>query len=139
MSIPTDVKASIDKHLQAVRDNLSDKEEAVQNEILDGLRDHINEALTRGGKPEPPPPPTARAIASRLEAVRRANLPWPSTTLAEVENLPLEAELCEWLRLFTNANFRPDSARKVRAQSFLSPQERESQQPRTKRGESGDA
>jgi alpha-2-macroglobulin len=51
MSIPTDVKASIDKHLQAVRDNLSDKEEAVQNEILDGLRDHINEALARGGKP----------------------------------------------------------------------------------------
>ena len=56
-----------------------------------------------------------------------------------VENLPLEAELCEWLRLFTNAHFRPDSARKVRAQSFLSPQERESQRPWAKRGESGDA
>ena len=42
-----------------------------------------------------------------------------------VENLPLEAELCEWLRLFTNEHFRPDSARKVRAQSFLSPEERE--------------
>jgi len=41
-----------------------------------------------------------------------------------VENLPLEAELCEWLRLFTNEHFRPDSARKVRAQSFLSPDER---------------
>jgi uncharacterized protein YfaS (alpha-2-macroglobulin family) len=51
MSIPHDVKASIDKHLQAVRANLSDKEEAIQNEILEGLRDHINEALARGGKP----------------------------------------------------------------------------------------
>ena len=51
MTIPTDVKASIDKHLQAVRDNLSDKEESVQNEILEGLRDHINEALFRGGEP----------------------------------------------------------------------------------------
>ena len=51
MSIPTDVKACIDKHLQAVRANLSDKEAAVQNEILEGLRDHINEALARGGQP----------------------------------------------------------------------------------------
>ncbi len=51
MTIPTDVKACIDKHLQAVRGNLSDKEESIQNEILEGLRDHINEALTRGGKP----------------------------------------------------------------------------------------
>jgi uncharacterized protein YfaS (alpha-2-macroglobulin family) len=51
MNIPHDVKASIDKHLQAVRANLSDKEEAIQNEILEGLRDHINEALARGGKP----------------------------------------------------------------------------------------
>ena len=33
MSIPTDVKACIDKHLQAVRANLSDKEESIQNEI----------------------------------------------------------------------------------------------------------
>lgn len=51
MTIPTDVKACIEKHLQAVRANLSDKEESIQNEVLDGLRDHINEALTRGGKP----------------------------------------------------------------------------------------
>ena len=51
MNIPTDVKASIDKHLQAVRANLSDKEESIQNEILEGLRDHINETLIRGGKP----------------------------------------------------------------------------------------
>ena len=51
MTIPTDVKACIDKHLQAVRDNLNDKEESVQNEILEGLRDHINEAISRGGEP----------------------------------------------------------------------------------------
>lgn len=44
-----------------------------------------------------------------------------------VENVPLDAELCEWLRVFTNDNFRPDTGRKVRAMSFLSPQEREQQ------------
>jgi hypothetical protein len=42
-----------------------------------------------------------------------------------VENVPLEPELCEWLRLFTNEHFRPDTGRKVRAMSFLSPEERE--------------
>jgi Protein of unknown function (DUF3305) len=42
-----------------------------------------------------------------------------------VENLPLEPELCEWLRLFTNEHFKPDTGRKVRAMSFLSPEERE--------------
>jgi uncharacterized protein YfaS (alpha-2-macroglobulin family) len=51
MTTPTEVKTCIEKHLQAVRANLSDKDEAVQNEILEGLRDHINEALARGGKP----------------------------------------------------------------------------------------
>ena len=51
MTIPTEVKACIDKHLQAVRANLSDKEESIQDEILEGLRDHINEALARDGKP----------------------------------------------------------------------------------------
>lgn len=51
MTLPTDVKACIERHLQAVRANLSDKDEAIQNEILDGLRDHINETLTRGGEP----------------------------------------------------------------------------------------
>lgn len=51
MTLPPDVKACIDQHLQAVRANLSDKEESIQNEILEGLRDHINEALARGGKP----------------------------------------------------------------------------------------
>ena len=44
----------------------------------------------------------------------------------KVETVPLQSELCEWLRLFTNQHFRPDSARKVRAASFLEPQERES-------------
>jgi len=56
-----------------------------------------------------------------------------------VENLPLEAELCEWLRLFTNEHFRPDSARKVRALSFLSPEERERLHARPRRRETGDA
>jgi hypothetical protein len=44
-----------------------------------------------------------------------------------VDSLPLPDELCEWLRVYTNEHFRPDEARKVRAQSFLSPQEREAQ------------
>ena len=42
-----------------------------------------------------------------------------------VENVPLDPELCEWLRVFTNTHFKPDTGRKVRAMSFLSPQERE--------------
>lgn len=54
MTIPTEVKACIEKHLQAVRANLNDKDDAIQNEILEGLRDHINEALARGGKPITP-------------------------------------------------------------------------------------
>ena len=55
---------------------------------------------------------------SYIEADRRL------TAEERVENLPLEPELCEWLRLFTNEHFRPDTGRKVRAQSFLSPEER---------------
>lgn len=42
-----------------------------------------------------------------------------------VETVPLASELCEWLRLFTNAHYRPETRRKVRAMSFLSPEERE--------------
>jgi uncharacterized protein DUF3305 len=42
-----------------------------------------------------------------------------------VDSLPLPDEVCEWLRLFTNAHFRPDEARRVRAHSFLSPEERQ--------------
>jgi hypothetical protein len=41
-----------------------------------------------------------------------------------VDSLPLPPELCEWLRVFTNEHFKPDVQRKVRAQSFLSPEER---------------
>lgn len=55
---------------------------------------------------------------SYIEADRRL------TAEERVENLPLEPELCEWLRLFTNEHFRPDTGRKVRAQSFLSPEVR---------------
>lgn len=42
-----------------------------------------------------------------------------------VENVPLQSELCEWLRVFTNQHFKPDGARKVRAQSFLDPRQRQ--------------
>ncbi|MBP6763877.1 MAG: DUF3305 domain-containing protein [Rubrivivax sp.] len=49
-----------------------------------------------------------------------------------VDSLPLPDPLCEWLRLFTNEHFRPDGPRRQRAQSFLSPQERD----RRARGES---
>jgi len=55
---------------------------------------------------------------SCIEADRRL------TAEVRVEKLPLEPELCEWLRLFANEHFRPDTGRKVRAQSFLSPEER---------------
>ena len=43
----------------------------------------------------------------------------------QVEILPLAPELCEWLRVFTNENFRPEPGRKVRAMSFMDPAERE--------------
>ena len=56
---------------------------------------------------------------SYIEADRRM------TAEEVVENVPLEPELCEWLQAFTNAHFRPDTGRKVRAMSFLSPEERE--------------
>lgn len=56
---------------------------------------------------------------SYIEADRRM------TADEQVENLPLEPELCEWLRVYTNEHFRPDTGRKVRAMSFLSPEERE--------------
>lgn len=54
-----------------------------------------------------------------------------------VESLALEPELCEWLREFTNAHFRPESARKVRAMSFLSPEERERQHDALRRAAAG--
>ncbi len=54
-----------------------------------------------------------------------------------VDTLRLPDELAEWLRVFTNEHFRPDETRKVRAQSFLSPQEREAQ-ARREGGDSAD-
>jgi hypothetical protein len=56
---------------------------------------------------------------SYIEADRRM------TAEEVVENITLEPELCEWLRIFTNTHFRPDTGRKVRAMSFLTPEERE--------------
>ncbi len=56
---------------------------------------------------------------SYIEADRRM------TAEEVVENITLEPELCEWLRVFTNTHFRPDTGRKVRAMSFLTPEERE--------------
>lgn len=44
-----------------------------------------------------------------------------------VDSLPLPDPLCEWLRVFTNAHFKPDPPRRQRAQSFLTPQERDQQ------------
>ncbi len=44
-----------------------------------------------------------------------------------VDSLPLPDPLCEWLRLFTNEHFKPEPPRRQRAQSFLSPQERDNQ------------
>ncbi len=45
----------------------------------------------------------------------------------QVESVPLEPPLCQWLQEYTNLHFVPDEKRKVRAMSFLSPQEREQQ------------
>jgi hypothetical protein len=43
-----------------------------------------------------------------------------------VETLPLQTELCEWLRLYTNAHFQPDGGkRKVRSAAFVDPSERD--------------
>jgi Protein of unknown function (DUF3305) len=44
-----------------------------------------------------------------------------------VDTVPLPAELCEWLRVYTNEHFVPDTGRKQRAMSFVSPQERDRQ------------
>jgi Protein of unknown function (DUF3305) len=62
--------------------------------------------------------PTAVSL-SYIEADRRM------TAEEVVENVPLEPELCEWLRVFTNDHFRPDTGKRQRAMSFMSPEERE--------------
>ncbi len=68
----------------------------------------------------------ADATLARPEAVSVSYIEGDRWMAAEehVDNVPLADELCEWLRLFTNENFKPDSARKQRTTSFLSPQER---------------
>lgn len=64
--------------------------------------------------------PTLTGVSlSYVEADRRM------ASEEHVETLPLPDELCEWLRQFTNAHFRPETRRKLRALSFLSPPERE--------------
>jgi Protein of unknown function (DUF3305) len=45
----------------------------------------------------------------------------------KVDNVPLQDDLREWLRVFTNAHYTVEAPRRQRAQSFLSPQERERQ------------
>ncbi len=45
----------------------------------------------------------------------------------QVESVPLAPELCQWLQVYTNEHFVPDEKRKVRAMSFLSPEERDRQ------------
>lgn len=55
----------------------------------------------------------------------------------KVDNVPLPGELCEWLREFTNANFTVDEPRRQRAQSFLSPEEREARARRMAGGGGG--
>jgi hypothetical protein len=54
-----------------------------------------------------------------------------------VETVALAPELCEWLQQFTNEHFRPEVRRKVRAQSFLSPEERERHQARSEPAAAG--
>lgn len=58
---------------------------------------------------------------SYIEADRRM------TAEEFVENVPLAPELCEWLQGFTNQHFQPEERRKVRAMSFLTPEQREQQ------------
>jgi hypothetical protein len=43
----------------------------------------------------------------------------------KVDNVPLQDDLHDWLRLFTNENFKVDEPRRQRAQSFMSGEERE--------------
>ena len=45
----------------------------------------------------------------------------------KVENVPLQDDLIEWLRVFTNEHYQIEAPRRQRAQSFLSPEERQQQ------------
>jgi Protein of unknown function (DUF3305) len=55
----------------------------------------------------------------------------------KVDTVPLPDDIEEWLRVFTNANFRVDEPRRQRAQSFVSPEERERQARRLQGGGDG--
>jgi len=55
-----------------------------------------------------------------------------------VDTVPLPDELCEWLRVYTNEHFVPDTGRKQRAMSFVSPEERERQARALQGGGGGD-
>ncbi len=71
------------------------------------------------------------ASVSYIEADRRMSAE------ERVESVPLAPELCEWLQAYTNQHFKPEGARKQRAQSFLSPEERVRRSDDLKRQASG--
>lgn len=71
------------------------------------------------GEDDPSMPRLTGVSVSYIEADRRM------ASEEHVETLALAPELCEWLQAFTNAHFQPETRRKVRAMSFLSPHERE--------------
>lgn len=73
------------------------------------------------GEDDPAMPRLTGVSVSYVEADRRM------ASEEHVETVPLAPELCEWLQAFTNAHFQPETRRKVRAMSFLSPHERERQ------------
>lgn len=81
----------------------------------------------------------ADASIARPEAISLSYITADSWMSAEekVDSVPLPEELQEWLRVFTNANFKVDGPRRQRAQSFLSPAERE-RQARALRSGGGD-
>ena len=59
-----------------------------------------------------------RVSLSYIEADR-----WMSAE-ERVDNVPLSADLTEWLQAFTDANFKPEANRRQRPQSFLRPEDR---------------
>ena len=59
-----------------------------------------------------------RVSLSYIEADR-----WMSAE-ERVDNVPLSADLTEWLQAFTDAHFKPEAERRQRPQSFLRPEDR---------------
>jgi hypothetical protein len=53
----------------------------------------------------------------------------------KVDTVPVPGDIEEWLRVFTNEHFKIDEPRRQRAQSFVSPQEREAQARRLRNGD----